>query len=89
MKMSFVWLILLASSILSVIIDVTNNSYDFWFYLNFGGALASGFFLWDARQTEAREAEAKKQLITIVVNHFGGEPADVTAKRVADLKKLL
>jgi hypothetical protein len=87
MKMSVFWFILLVADVGWIISDITNNTFGLWFYINIVGTLAAAYFVWDALRTEKREAAEKKQFFNIVINHMGTEPADVTAKRVADLSK--
>lgn len=68
MKMSFVWLIFTAGNISYVLSDTLKDDFGFWFYLNLVGAALSVYLYHDARQSEQREAEAKREFINIFIN---------------------
>lgn len=84
MKMSFFWAVMFGLNLLSVISDIANNDFGLFFYISLAALLLTIWFCIDARRNELREAAAKKQFINIVINHMNNEPADATAKRVAE-----
>jgi len=90
MKMSFFWALMTAVNAATLIDDIITNDYSLGTLVTVAALLLGAYLYWDARNNERREAEEKKQFFNIIINHMGGEPEDVAAKRAADhLKRLL
>jgi hypothetical protein len=84
--MSFVWLVFTCINGVSAVQDIVKNDYSIWFYITLITFALSIWLYSDARKTERRQAEAKRQLINVFINTSGTSEDDV-AKRAAEALK--
>lgn len=87
MKMSFFWSIIFCIDVINVVVDISKNDFGVWFYIDIVLILLAAWLYRDARQREAREAAAKRQLINVFINNTGNTTAEEVAKRAAEQLK--
>lgn len=85
MKMSFFWMLMIVINLYNIISDIATNDYTFWIGISAASLGISIWLYFDALKTERREAEAKRQLINIVINHAGTEDPEETARRITNM----
>jgi hypothetical protein len=82
--MSFFWALMIGLSVINLCTAIYRNEYDLWLIIEIALLVGSVLYYLSYLRSEKLEAEAKRQLINIFINHVDPDTATASAKKVAE-----